>query len=168
MGFAYLRTPGKKEACQQRRVKIVLSSSIGNVYLKSQCNWTFFLVDFSTHFFERGMPFKTAFMALFGRKGLPQEASPVPPLVEDSVEEYGPWEWVAASGRFSAKDFVLQEDGKLRCPGGASLWLSEVRQENAFTEALRSTSPIRPLQESLAVSYQKSGHIVPDGRMFVR
>jgi len=29
---------------------------------------------------------------------------------------------------------VLQEDGKLRCPAGASLWLSEVRQENAFTQ----------------------------------
>jgi hypothetical protein len=32
---------------------------------------------------------------------------------------------------------VLQEDGKLRCPAGASLWLSEVRQENAFTKAGR-------------------------------
>ena len=29
---------------------------------------------------------------------------------------------------------MLQEDGKLRCPAGASLWLSEVRQENAFTQ----------------------------------
>ena len=27
-----------------------------------------------------------------------------------------------------------REDGKLRCPAGASLWLSEVRQENAFTQ----------------------------------
>ncbi len=32
---------------------------------------------------------------------------------------------------------MLQEDGKLRCPAGASLWLSEVRQENAFTKAGR-------------------------------
>src|SRR5947209_9898049 len=38
---------------------------------------------------------------------------------------------------------VLQEDGKLRCPAGASLWLSEVRQENAFTEARPSTWPTR-------------------------
>jgi hypothetical protein len=30
--------------------------------------------------------------------------------------------------------FTLQEDGKLRCPARASLWLSEVRQENAFTQ----------------------------------
>src|SRR5258708_38788454 len=27
-----------------------------------------------------------------------------------------------------------REDGKLRCPTGAHLWLSEVRQENAFTQ----------------------------------
>jgi hypothetical protein len=38
---------------------------------------------------------------------------------------------------------VLQEDGKLRCPAGASLWLSAVRQENAFTEAGRLAFPIR-------------------------
>ena len=38
-----------------------------------------------------------------------------------------------ATGRFEAEDFVLQEDGKLRCPAGASLWLSEVRQENALS-----------------------------------
>jgi hypothetical protein len=33
-----------------------------------------------------------------------------------------------------ADAFVLQEDGELRCPAGSSLWLSEVRQENAFTQ----------------------------------
>src|SRR5215469_13207796 len=38
-----------------------------------------------------------------------------------------------------------REDGKLRCPAGASLWLSEVRQENAFTRALPSIWPIRPI-----------------------
>ena len=32
------------------------------------------------------------------------------------------------------KTRVLQEDGKLRCPAGASLWLSEVRQEHEFTQ----------------------------------
>ena len=69
----------------------------------------------------------------------PAKASP--PLlvaVETPPEEYGPWQWAAAfgraTGRFGAEDFVLQEDGKLRCPAGASLWLSEVRQENAFTQ----------------------------------
>ena len=36
--------------------------------------------------------------------------------------------------RFWAEDFTLQENGRLRCPAGASLWLSEVRQENAFTQ----------------------------------
>ena len=40
---------------------------------------------------------------------------------------------------------MLQEDGKLRCPAGASLWLSEVRQENVFTEARPSTWPTRPI-----------------------
>ena len=39
-----------------------------------------------------------------------------------------------ATGRFGADAFTLQEDGTLRCPAGASLWLSEVRQENVFTQ----------------------------------
>ncbi len=68
----------------------------------------------------------------------PKESPPVFAAVEDVPEEYGPWQWAAAfgraTGRFGAEDFVLQEDGKLRCPAGASLWLSEVRQENAFTQ----------------------------------
>jgi hypothetical protein len=66
--------------------------------------------------------------ALFG-------ASDPPP------HEYGSWQLAAAfgraTGRFEADDFVLQEDGKLRCPAGASLWLSEVRQEHEFTKARR-------------------------------
>lgn len=61
--------------------------------------------------------------------------------VEEPVEESGPWEWATvfgrATGRFGADAFTLQEAGKLRCPAGASLWLSEVRQENAFTKAGR-------------------------------
>jgi len=68
----------------------------------------------------------------------PKEAPPVVVAEETPPEEYGPWQWAAAfgraTGRFGAEDFVLQEDGKLRCPAGASLWLSEVRQENAFTQ----------------------------------
>jgi len=59
-------------------------------------------------------------------------------VAETPPEEYGPWQWAAAfgraTGRFGAEAFVLQEDGKLRCPAGANVWLSEVRQENAFTQ----------------------------------
>jgi hypothetical protein len=68
----------------------------------------------------------------------PKEAPAVFIAEDPPPEEYGPWQWAAAfgraTGRFGAEDFVLQEDGKLRCPAGASLWLSEVRQENAFTQ----------------------------------
>ncbi|GHO62883.1 hypothetical protein KSC_017750 [Ktedonobacter sp. SOSP1-52] len=68
----------------------------------------------------------------------PKKTPPVLLTIEKPVEEYGPWEWAAAFGRatghFGADAFTLQEDGKLRCPAGASLWLSEVRQENAFTQ----------------------------------
>jgi hypothetical protein len=69
----------------------------------------------------------------------PAKAAP-PFLVpeESSSQEYGPWQQAAAfgraTGRFGADAFVFQEDGTLRCPAGASLWLSEVRQENAFTQ----------------------------------
>jgi hypothetical protein len=42
--------------------------------------------------------------------------------VEDAQEEYGPWQWAAAfgaaTGRFGADAFALQEDGKLRCEAG--------------------------------------------------
>ena len=69
---------------------------------------------------------------------LPQRRLPCSSRWEDPPEEYGPWQWAAAfgraTGRFGADAFTLQEDGKLRCPAGASLWLSEVRQENAFTQ----------------------------------
>jgi hypothetical protein len=71
----------------------------------------------------------------------PKEAPPVFVAEENPPEEYGPWQWAAAfgraTGRFGAEDFTLQENGRLRCPAGASLWLSEVRQENAFTRACR-------------------------------
>ena len=69
----------------------------------------------------------------------PVKATP-PFLVpeESPPQEYGPWQRAAAfgraAGRFGADTFVLQEDGTLRCPAGASLWLSEVRQENVFTQ----------------------------------
>src|SRR5213082_2719538 len=71
----------------------------------------------------------------------PKEAPPVLVAEENPPEEYGPWQWAQAfgraTGRFGAEAFVLQENGRLRCPAGASLWLSEVRQENAFTKAGR-------------------------------
>ncbi len=69
----------------------------------------------------------------------PVKAAP-PFLVpeESPPQEYGPWQRAAAfgraAGRFGADTFVLQEGGTLRCPAGASLWLSEVRQENVFTQ----------------------------------
>jgi len=68
----------------------------------------------------------------------PTETAPLFFTWEDPPEEYGPWQCAGeagrAVGRFTADAFTLQEDGKLRCPAGASLWLSEVRQENAFTQ----------------------------------
>jgi hypothetical protein len=67
-----------------------------------------------------------------------KEAPPAFVTEEPPAQEYGPWQLASAfgraTGRFGAEDFVLQEDGKLRCPAGASLWLSEVRQENEFTQ----------------------------------
>jgi hypothetical protein len=68
----------------------------------------------------------------------PKEAAPFFVAAENPPEEYGPWQCAGeagrASGRFTADAFPLQENGTLRCPAGASLWLSEVRQENAFTQ----------------------------------
>src|SRR5205085_6057386 len=69
----------------------------------------------------------------------PAKAAPAVLVAEETPpEEYGPWQWAAAfgraTGRFGADAFVLQENGTLRCPAGTSLWLSEVRQENAFTQ----------------------------------
>jgi hypothetical protein len=69
----------------------------------------------------------------------PKEASSLLFMAQENLpQEYGPWQWAAAfgaaTGRFGAEAFVLQEDGKLRCPAGSSLWLSEIRQENAFTQ----------------------------------
>ncbi len=69
----------------------------------------------------------------------PKEAPPFFVAAENPPEEYGPWQWAAAfgraTGRFGAEAFVLQENGTLRWEARASLWLSEVRQENAFTRA---------------------------------
>jgi hypothetical protein len=71
----------------------------------------------------------------------PKEATLLLPTPEPTLEEYGPWQLAGdggrARGQIGGEAFVWQEDGKLRCPAGASLWLSEVRQENAFTRANR-------------------------------
>ncbi len=67
-----------------------------------------------------------------------KEAPPTLIAMENAPQEYGPWKWARpfgdATGRFGAETFSLQDNGMLRCPAGASLWLSEVRQENAFTQ----------------------------------
>lgn len=77
-----------------------------------------------------------------------KEAPPFLVPEEQAPQEYGRGPWAAAfgraTGRFGAAAFVLQENGQLRCPAGTSLWLSDVRQENAFTEARRSTRPTGP------------------------
>jgi hypothetical protein len=69
----------------------------------------------------------------------PAKAAPAFVVPDESpAQEYGAWQQAAAfgraTGRFGADSFLLQEDGTLRCPAGAHLWLSEVRQENAFTQ----------------------------------
>jgi hypothetical protein len=68
----------------------------------------------------------------------PKEAPSFLVAAENPPEEYGSWQWAAAfgraSGRLGTDAFVLQENGTLRCPAGSSLWLGEVRQENAYTQ----------------------------------
>jgi len=68
----------------------------------------------------------------------PKEATLLWPTPEPTPDEYGPWQLAGdvgrARGQISGEAFVWQEDGKLRCPAGANLWLSEVRQENEFTQ----------------------------------
>ncbi len=80
----------------------------------------------------------------------PKATPPVLVPVNEPKEEYGPWQRAAAfgraTGRFGAEAFTLQADGKLRCPAGASLWLSEVRQEDAFT------------QRAVYLAYQRDCH----------
>jgi hypothetical protein len=56
-----------------------------------------------------------------------------------SVSEpaYGPLAWASVRGaRRGAEACALQDDGTLRCPQGAALWRSEIRQETAFTPRL--------------------------------
>ena len=92
-----------------------------------------------------------------------KEAPPVFVAAENPPEEYGPWQWAAAfgraTGRFGADTFVLQENGTLRCPAGASLHFGEVRQENAFTRAgclCRLPDRLSALSSARAVSGTRS------------
>ena len=70
----------------------------------------------------------------------PKQAPPVLLAAENPPQEYGRLP-VGCSVRTSHRAFRgrglhrCRENGRLRCPAGASLWLSEVRQENAFTRA---------------------------------
>lgn len=58
-----------------------------------------------------------------------------PPPGEEPA--YGPLAWARVrAGRLGAAAFALQDDGTLRCPQGVALWLSETRQETAFTQRL--------------------------------
>jgi hypothetical protein len=70
----------------------------------------------------------------------PPQTGSTQSLAEPAPQEdpqYGPLEWARAwGGRLGAEAFSLQDDGMLLCPQGVRLWLSEIRQENAFTERL--------------------------------
>ena len=62
-----------------------------------------------------------------------------PPRISSSdqpPEIYGPWQLARDSGRgqIPASAFTQHDEVSLRCPTGATLWLSEIQQENAFTQ----------------------------------
>jgi hypothetical protein len=54
-----------------------------------------------------------------------------------------------ARGRFAASTLTLQEDGTLRCPAGASLWLQEQRQETPYAQRLVFCAPLEACQTCL-------------------
>jgi hypothetical protein len=55
----------------------------------------------------------------------PKEATLLLPIAEPTPPEYGRWQLAGdvgrAHGQIAGEAFVWQEDGKLRCPAGASL-----------------------------------------------
>ena len=66
-------------------------------------------------------------------------ASERPPRIsssEQTTETYSRWQWARDSGRdqIPASAFTQHDEVSIRCPTGATLWLSEVRQENAYTQ----------------------------------
>jgi hypothetical protein len=81
----------------------------------------------------------------------PKERPPLCSVSQPLQEEYGPWQPAGDAGRgrdrMTGEAFILQEDGTLRCPAGASLWLSELRQENTFTQRAVYLAPLENCQE---------------------
>jgi hypothetical protein len=75
-----------------------------------------------------------------------KERPPLCSASEDAPDMYGPWQWAGDAGRgrdrITGQAFILQEDGTLRCPAGASLWLSELRQENTFSQRAVYVAPL--------------------------
>src|SRR5215472_13836898 len=77
-----------------------------------------------------------------GKELREMEWSPVqtrPPRLcssDQSPETYGPWQLARESGRgqIPASAFTLQDEVSLLCPTGATLWLRDLRQENACTQ----------------------------------
>jgi hypothetical protein len=79
----------------------------------------------------------------------PKEAPPVFIVEETPPEEYGPWQWAAAfgraTGRFGAKGFVLQEDGKLRWEAGGQPVVERSASRECLDESGPSIWPTRPI-----------------------
>ena len=66
----------------------------------------------------------------------PKQRPPLLSASEDTSDAYGPWQWAKGGGRgqIGGSAFLMRDDGTLRCPAGATLWFSELRQENALTQ----------------------------------
>lgn len=81
----------------------------------------------------------------------PKEAPPRFVAVENAPEEYGRGPWArafgAATGRFGAEAFSLQENGMLRCPAGANLPLAR----SSPRKCLHATGRLRRLPDGLSV-----------------
>jgi hypothetical protein len=81
----------------------------------------------------------------------PKERPPLCSVSQPLHEEYGPWQPAGEAGRgrgrLTGEAFSFQEDGTLRCPAGASLWWSELRQENTFTQRAVYVAPLENCQQ---------------------
>ena len=81
----------------------------------------------------------------------PKEATLLLPIPEPPSEEYGRGPLAGDAGRargqIPGEAFVWQEDGKLRCPAGASLWLSA----RSSRECLYSTGCLSGLPDRLSI-----------------
>jgi hypothetical protein len=76
-----------------------------------------------------------------------KEAPPLFVAVENAPQEYGPWQWArqfgAATGRFGAEAFPLQENGMLRCEAGSK----PLAERNASRKCLYATGRLRCLED---------------------